>query len=355
MAHGHRIADIATQAGLSVATVDRVLNERPHVSARARRQVEAAIAELDRQHTQLRLDGISLVIDVVMQAPKRFSDAVRASLESQLASLRPALVRARFSLRESGTAEELASQLDRIGRGGHVSDGVLLKAPDDPVIAAAIDRLRERGIPVVTLVTDVQHCRRIAYVGLDNAAAGATAAFLVAEWTTGVEGAVLVTMSRSTMIGEQERLTAFTATLARLTPGRDTLTIADADGLDQGMSHLVRAATRKRRDIAAVYSIGGGNRAIATQLRRSRIHPRIHLGHDLDADNDELLRTGALTAVLHHDLRADVRAGCEQILRFHRILPGVPTSVRATPQIVTAYNLPPRLGPAAQPDLGSQT
>ena len=35
-----------------------------------------------------------------------------------------------------------------------------------------------------------------------------------------------------------------------------------------------------------------------------------------------LLRSGALTVVLHHDLRTDLRAALTQLLRAHRLLPG---------------------------------
>ena len=67
------------------------------------------------------------------------------------------------------------------------------------------------------------------------------------------------------------------------------------------------------------------------------------IGHDLDADNLALLRTGVLTVVLHHDLRADLRAALTQLLRAHRLLPGAPESVRSAPQVVTPWNVPPRL------------
>ena len=50
-----------------------------------------------------------------------------------------------------------------------------------------------------------------------------------------------------------------------------------------------------------------------------------------------------LTAVLHHDLRADLRAALTQLLRAHRLLPGAPASVRSAPQVVTPWNVPPRL------------
>ena len=44
MGREHRVRDIAVQAGLSETTVDRVLNGRAGVSARARRQVDQAVA-----------------------------------------------------------------------------------------------------------------------------------------------------------------------------------------------------------------------------------------------------------------------------------------------------------------------
>ena len=62
--------------------------------------------------------------------------------------------------------------------------GVILKAPDEPEIVDAIGRLHDAGIPVVTLVTDIPLSQRVAYVGIDNRAAGATAAYLIDQWLT---------------------------------------------------------------------------------------------------------------------------------------------------------------------------
>ena len=79
------------------ATVDRVLNGRPGVSARAVRAVEAAVLELERQQSQVRLSRRTLLVDVVVDAPHRFRDAVTAAVEEALPSARPATVRARFT------------------------------------------------------------------------------------------------------------------------------------------------------------------------------------------------------------------------------------------------------------------
>lgn len=341
----HRIADIAEQSGLSPATVDRVLNGRPGASPRAVRAVDQAVAELDRQAASLRLGARSLVLDVVIQAPNRFSGEVRAALESQLTGLRPAAVRARFDLRESGTVEDVVATLDGIGRRGRTSHGVLLKVPDDPRVAAAIDALAERGIPAVTLVTDVHGSRRIAYAGPDHDSAGRTAAHLVHRWGARELGTVLVTSSRSTFFGERTRVEAFVDQMATEAPGLGVRRVTDADGLDESTAAVVAAELDTVDDLVGVYSVGGGNRAILRTLRAKGVAPAVFVGHDLDADNLELLRTGAIDLVLHHDLREDARSALRAVLRHHGLAPGAPTSIASGVQVVTRHNIPARMTP----------
>ena len=175
-----RVSDIAAQSGLSRATVDRVLHGREGVRAETVAQVERAVAELERQRTQVSLSGRTLLLDLVMQAPERFSTASRQALEAELASLRPAVLRSRAQLSEQSDPEAAAARLERIADRG--SDGVILKAPDHPLVAAAVALLAEHDIPVITFVTDLPGSRRAAYVGVDNRAAGATAAYLVTSW-----------------------------------------------------------------------------------------------------------------------------------------------------------------------------
>lgn len=341
----HRITDVAEQAGLSPATVDRVLHGRPGASPRAVRAVEQAVAELDRQAASVRLGARSLVLDVVVQAPDRFSGEIRASLESQLTGLRPAAVRARFDLRESGTVEDVVATLDGIGRRGRTSHGVLLKVPDDPRVAAAIDGLAERGIPTVTLVTDVHDSRRIAYAGPDHESAGRTAAHLVHRWGGREQGTVLVTLSRSTFFGERTRVEAFADQVSVDAPGLAVRRVTDADGLDESTAAVVADELTGIDDLVGVYSVGGANRAILGSLRAKGITPTVFVGHDLDADNLELLRTGAIDLVLHHDLREDARSAIRAVLRHHGLAPGAPTSIAAGVQVVTRHNIPARMTP----------
>ncbi|MER6152089.1 LacI family DNA-binding transcriptional regulator [Streptomyces hirsutus] len=338
MGHPFPIREIARQAGLSEATVDRVLNDRGGVRDSTAQEVRRAIADLDRQRTQVRLVGRTFMVDIVMQSPERFSTAVRAALEAELPSLHPAVVRSRFHFRETGSAGELVAVLDRIGRRG--SQGVILKAPDVPEVTAAVGRLAAAGVPVVTLVTDLPASARVGYVGSDNRAAGATAAYLMGQWLGDGPGNVLTSLSSGFFRNEEEREMGFRSVMRARYPERALVEIAEGQGLDTTQYELVREALDRDPGLRAVYSIGGGNIATLRAFEDAGRECAVFVAHDLDHDNTWLLREHRLSAVLHHDLRHDLREACHLVMRAHGALPPAGPTLPSAIQVVTPYNMP---------------
>lgn len=333
MPHRYKIREIAQQSGLSEATVDRVLNERPGVRENTRAEVLQAIADLDKQRAQLRLNGRRYLIDVVMQTPQRFSDAFRAAIEAELPAFAPAMLRARFHLWEKGSSAQMVDTLGRI-RGSH---GVILKAQDEPVVAEAVDRLVQAGVPVVTYTTDVPGSSRCGYVGIDNHGAGVTAAYLMNQWLGPSPADVLITLSRTVFRGEGEREVGFRTALRG--SGRSIVEVSDSDGIDATNERLVLEALERHPGVEAVYSVGGGNTATVAAFEKLGRACKVFVAHDLDADNLRLLREGRISVVLHNDLRVDARLAMRLILQERGALPVEPA--RSVPiQVITPYNLP---------------
>ena len=341
MARTFLVKEIADQAGLSVATVDRVLHDRPGVRALTRARVSEAVAALEAQTRQRALVGRKFAIDLVMEAPQRFTHEVRAALESELPTLQPAVFRARFHLWETAPSEEIAASLDALGRRG--SDGVILKAPDVPAVVAAADRLVAQGIPVVTIATDLPLSRRHAYVGIDNRAAGETAAYLIANWLWPQPARILVSLSSSRFRGEEEREAGFRQALRRLCPDVGIVEISEGRGIDTETIALARRALTQDRSIGGAYSIGGGNTAMLTAFAEAGRRCTVFVAHDLDSDNARLLKECRISAVLHHDLKQDMRTACRHIMRAQGALREVAGAAVSPVQVITPFNLPPGL------------
>src|SRR5690242_12321053 len=101
------VKQIAAQAGISTATVDRVLNRRPGVHAQTQLRVEHAVAELERRAAASLAIGWNLYVDVIMHSPVRFTTLVRTALERAMADLDPFRVSARFHLHEDIATADL--------------------------------------------------------------------------------------------------------------------------------------------------------------------------------------------------------------------------------------------------------
>src|SRR4029079_13916525 len=109
----------------------------------------------------------------------------------------------------------------------------------------AIARLHDAGIPVVTLVTDIPLSQRVAYVGIDNRADGATAAYLMDQWLTADDDAILMALSRIAFRGEEEREMGFRTTMRERAGGHALIEATDTDGIDTAVRDQTSSLLRE--------------------------------------------------------------------------------------------------------------
>jgi len=339
MTHRFPIKEIALQAGLSTATIDRALNKRSHVSPQTQARVAAAISELEAQESQMSARGRRMFFDFVIEAPTRFSREVRQAAEQVVGQVSGTSCRLRFVAQEMMSDIEITKILTRIAKRG--SQGVCLKARDTAQVRGCVEMLHKAGIPVVTLVTDIRDAHRIAYIGLDNESAGQTAAYLTATALGDAHGTVLALRSNENFLGEEQRARAFAEKLSELCPSLRLVALSGGSGVHFETARLLSGVVGNLEDICAVYSMGGGNRAVLDVLEQSGHDPTIYIAHDLDRDNRQLLSKGSENFVLHHDLRLDMQNVLQALLHHHRLVAEGPRQPISSVQVITPMNVPP--------------
>jgi len=262
---------------------------------------------------------------------------VQAAVERAMADLDPFRVSARFHPFEDIGSAELVRQIE--ARAADRPGGIILKASDEPAIADAVNRVTAQGVPVVTLVTDLPRSQRLAYVGMDNRAAGRTAAFLLGRLLGERKGAIIAHVGSRNFQGEDEREIGFRALLRERFPKLSVVEVSGSYGLDRETRRRVAACLKERRDIVGVYSMGGGNRGILDAFDDAKRPVRAYIGHDLDDENRALLEAGRIDAVIDHDLIADARHALRAILHHHRRIGTRPTTQPSRAMVITRYNL----------------
>lgn len=305
------IKEIALQAGVSTATVDRVLNDRGGVRERTVARVRHAIAELEHQGAWTAVRGQRFVIDILVEAPRIFLNVLRAAMDEEIAMSRLGVFQLRRDMRPAFPADEMARTMHQIARRG--SDGVIVMGPVSDLVREAIAALDNAGVPVITLTTDIPGSARRAYVGLDNHRAGMTAAWFMRKWVQGGSPHVIVTMRNLAFRGENERRDGFVSTMHRHfdTPKISVL-VESPDRRD--IAQQVRRTLVRSPEVCGFYSVGGSNLEILDAVRGMDRTPGAYVAHDLDDENLDLMRRGRIDVLIYHDLREDVRNALRSLM-----------------------------------------
>ncbi len=307
------IEDVALEAGLSVATVDRVLNGRAAVRPQTALRVEKAIRQLnyqpDRLAARLAKGQEYRFCFVLPEGNNSFmiglGEEVRA-IASHLVSDR---VQIDLRLTDVFDAATLASTLDSIG---DIYEGVAVVALDHPRVREAINGLVERGVAVVTLVSDVPSSKRVHYAGIDNSSAGRTAATLMGRFLGGKKGKVGLIAGSLSLRDHIERRFGFEQVLAQEFPHLAILPVLESRDDWQRVEKVTAEMLAAHPDLIGIYNVGAGARGIVTALENAGRQKQItYIAHELTDHTRRALVDGTIDVIINqnagHEVRSAVR------------------------------------------------
>lgn len=295
------VADVARLAGVSTATVDRVLHRRPGVRQATVQRVVQAAAQLDylprhELHAALAPEPMQLLF-VLPDRSSLFLRMLGEWVGFSQEHWAPFNVNCKTAFIQSFDPEALAALLRR--RGQRV-DGVAFMALEHPLVREAVDRLAELGVPSITLVSDLSHSKRVAYVGLDNRAAGRTAAYLIGRFLGPARRAKVAMIAGSLSYrAHEEREAGFMQLMAEEYPQLQVLDLREGYDDERTNYRQTRAILEQHPDLAAIYNIGGAAEGVGRALKEGgHEHRVVFIGHGLTPDTRALLIDGSMDAVI---------------------------------------------------------
>ncbi len=308
------IAALARHAGVSRATVDRVLNRRGTVSVASERAVLLSARTLGFGHRIEAMPTRLLRICVLMQAPinpyyRLLADGFAAA-NHDFAAARIASYAFHIDL------DAPASIARKLARVAAEYDALVVVVP---ARADIHDRLREVAgrMPVIAIATgpdrDIPH----RYVGPDNYRAGRLAGELMGRMVSSGKSVLLVGGLPS-FTGHLQRRAGFRDVLAESYP-RVSLagTIESGDDGRAAVSAIVRAL-RDDPSIGGIYNITQGNLEIVDRAMSVRQGGRpMIVCHDLTPVTEQLLRQGRVDVVLDQDPALEARRAVEIVLHHY--------------------------------------
>lgn len=272
MANRPTISDLAATSGVSVATVDRVLNGRAKVREDTARRVYDAAREIGYHGVSLlehRLlsDLPEVRIGFVLHKEKQaFYQSFKAAAEAAAGRAQGVRAKAIVTFAASQSPSDFVEQMEKLAPRVDVLAATAITHVD---IGDAVHRFQAEGKPCFALLNDFAQGLRRSYIGLNNLQVGRIAAHMT---TTAVHrpGKIAIFVGGHRWHGHELRETGFRSYIREYAPQfevLDTLVNLETRQLtyEATLDLLVR-----HPDLRGIYCAGGGMEGAIAALREAR-------------------------------------------------------------------------------------
>ncbi len=308
---GPTVAEIARAARVGTSTVDRVLNGRDSVREATRLKVMDALASFGGAPKASRapegaVRRIAFITDSGISYNRTLEEAVLAAAARNPGIATP------FTAVPTSEVDPAKLSHD-IERAAAEADGLVVVARENLSINRALRTVSDRGCPVVCLTTDLPNSGRVAYVGSDQASAGATAAYLMGQIAGGKPGKVLLVFSAPYRCQEERELGFRRVLRSEFTNLDVDERLNSHDDNEQSYSNIM-AYLAEHGAPAGVYNPVAGNLGIGRALAESGLGGKtVFIGHELNANSRMLMEQGLMHFAIGHDVEREVELAIEII------------------------------------------
>ncbi|MCP3710884.1 LacI family DNA-binding transcriptional regulator [Paraburkholderia sp. CNPSo 3274] len=312
-----RFVEIAEAAGVSPATVDRVLNERASVSAAMRARVVAAARQLGVPRVLPETHHGLVHIDVLLpQNSAPFFQRLTLGLERSMQMLDRRIVLRRQFLPEAD--DDVITRA--ILRPNYKRAGLIVTTHDTEAVRDALRTVIAQGEAVVTMVTDIDAVERVHYAGIDNRLAGRTAGYFVGR-PAKAPGRVLLICSRKDYHAHIERISGCREQLAESFPHLvcDEDAVETLDDVDQ--CHRAVLKSLKRGGVVGIYNSGYASAGIEAALRKVGATGKIvWAGHEMLDLHRQYIEQGTMDIAIDQDPDGQVISALQHALNACGVL-----------------------------------
>jgi len=300
------IADVAEAAGVSVATVDRVLNGRLPVREETSKRVFAAAEKvgfhgtnLIRQRVFADLPSYNLGF-ILRKERQAFYQTFAEELEGAALAVKNRRLQVHVQYARSGEPAEL-SELLLAMRGKVQAIGAI--GPDHHDVTAAVSALKAKGIPTFSLLSDFAQGVREAYLGTNNMKVGRTAAWMISKLSR-TPGKVLLLLGGHRFHGHSLRETGFRTYMREYAPDFEVMDALINLETRRLTYELLMDTISHHQDLVGLYCIGGGMEGAIEALQEAgKGDEIISLVNELTPESRQALLERRIAGVFQTPLR----------------------------------------------------
>jgi LacI family transcriptional regulator len=311
------LKQIAEKAGLSVATIDRVINgRRPVRRATAVRVQSAADALGYKSAVPINETGLEPIrCAVLLQKETTF---IYQSIAEELTQASQSATRRRVELKVEFVENYLdpSNVAERMHLAGDQMDIIVAVATESPYISEAIAILAGRRIPVMALLSDLSAPDLAAYVGMNDRIAGRTAAWAISRCAS-QPGSVGILIGSHGYLCQEDREIGFRTYFREKAPSFTILESAVCNDDPEIAYKETLEMLHGSEKLVGLYSVGGGTKGTIRALEESQLSTRpAYVCHPLTPATRGGLIRGTVDVVIAPDIPELARATIQMCVKL---------------------------------------
>lgn len=313
--------DLAKEAGVSLATVDRVLNDRTGVRENTVKRVTEAIEKIGfvrniSAANLARSKSYRFLFLLPRTGDQFLSELIARIGEANLGFANEGM-RADVAQIHESDPHQIANFLGSLNP--ETVDGVAIMAPESPQVRDAKARLVQRGIGVVSFISGQVSPGEEPFVGIDNHAAGATAGRLMGRFVARRSGKILVIAETMSARDSLERRLGFDEIINTDYPHLTVLPSLETHGDAERTGRIIAMTFASNSDVAGIYILSSEARVPLQAVTHTPHagHPVI-VAHERTPLTEAALLSQRIDALITQDtghlVRSAIRilrAGCD--------------------------------------------
>lgn len=307
--------DLAKAAGVSRATVDRVLNGRDGVKKKTVDKVNQAIEQLgfvrNIQAANLaRSKRYRFVFALPRSGDLFLSEIIRHIKEAE-ETFASELIWCDVAHIDENDPHSISAFLATLAP--NETSGVAIMAPESPQVRDAIFRLQERGVAALPFISD-QTTMAEHWVGAKHLAAGATAATLIGKFCRGMSGSVMVVSESMRSRDSLERRIGFDAELNAHFANLRALPSLETYGDQARAETIIANSYNSNPDLVGIYILSSEARVPLTIIQNLTDDANlIKIAHERTPFTECALKSGSLDGVIAQDPGHLVRSAVRKL------------------------------------------
>lgn len=318
------IKDLAKAAGVSISTVNRVINAA-HTVRQPTRELVLQAAEsigfygLRTVEHSVKQGRETIHLGILLQQPGRaFYKDLGTALNIAANSITHNNIQLTIDFLDDLSPDNVAQGLQRLGK--HC-DSVALVAAEHPLVSKAIDELLSNGIPVSALIAPLSAQGNVGFIGLDNWKVGRTAAWAF-DKISSVPGKIGILVGNHRYRNQELNESGFRSYFREHQRGftlLEPLSTYESAAVAREKTELL---FNQHPDMCGLFISGGGiTGAISVIRERNPGEQFVAVGYELFEATRTALIDGILTMVISHPLQLFANETIASMIKAKSITP----------------------------------